>query len=188
MSVDVVRSDAPEPPEKRDNVSSVAPLASLRKRAEDARKVRYTYIPIPGFDPPASVRYRALEPEELEAITKRRSKLPDKEANKAIAADVCITACLAIFDLIDGQLVSIDPEARKRCYVDDEGNIVGDPVTFSDPRLSELLGLEDGSASKNVWELYPMGGDVLSAADKILRFSGIDADADAIEEMIRGNS
>lgn len=166
--------------------SAGAPIRSLRNRAEEARHRRFIDRPVPGYDPAIVVRYRALDPDEIEAIEKKTKKLPLMQRAKLNSARVAIAACLGIFDEVDGKKVSVDPNDPDT-YIDENDEIVGKPVIFTSPRLAELLEIEgDASATKCVFELYAVDGDVIRVGSDLVDFSGM-GDAD-VEEMIRGNS
>lgn len=121
------------------------------------------------------VSYKPIPSGKLEDIHRRRKKEKAKGRGLAINIDVLIDACVGVHERIDGELVSIDPDNRD-----------GEALTFTSPRLLELLGVESQLASDAVRELYAVtddhDGDVITAANEVMHRSGLAAAVEA-EEM-----
>jgi hypothetical protein len=135
-------------------VTGLARLAEARKAA---LATLHLDLQVPRLDPPVVVRVRPITNAEVAAITRRfrGNKTPDAPVmhNAAIIAE----ACLGVFGL------------------DENGEPVEDEADWPrfDEELAEILGLDGASSAVDVVRgLYLTDGDVASAADQIVLWSG----------------
>lgn len=143
-------------------------LTSLRARRQAAVKELHADLEVPRLDPPVYVRFRPVTQAETETVTKRFAKSKDKDKTVLINAVLLAQACQGVFEVIDGEEVSIDDQDRH-----------GDWPKFDDT-LAELLGVEATKASDVVRALYLTDADVISTAVKLAEWSGFNLEA--IEE------
>jgi hypothetical protein len=135
-------------------VTGLARLAEARKAALETLHLD---MQVPRLDPPVFVRVRPISASEIAAITKRfrGNKTPDAAVmhNAALLAEVC----LGVFG------------------VDEHGQPVEDPQDWPrfDEQLAEILGMDGASTAVDVVRgLYLTDGDVASAADRVVEWSG----------------
>ena len=124
------------------DVPASSQLARLRQKAAKARRSRYVDCHLDDIG--VVVRYGPITLDQVETVNRR--------AGSPIARNisVLVEACLAILTFDDGQLVSLDPDGT--CWVDDDGHIQGEALTFASGRTAELL--EVDCASDAVRLLY----------------------------------
>lgn len=149
------------------DVPASSQLARLRAKADAARQAQYVDCHLEPVG--MVVRYGPLTVDQIDDI-RRRSKAGAKE-NVAVLVEAC-QALLVVDD--DGQLVSLDPDGT--CYVDDDGTLQGDPVTFSSSKTAELLEVDSASAAVDL--IYGMAGRSLQVA----------RDADDVVFLSRGET
>lgn len=136
-------------------------LASLRDRVARVKETLYLDLEVPRLEPPVFVRYRPTTQGRLNAAGKLASKLSKGDDGDVVAnAGILASACIGVFEVIDGEEVSIDPEDR-----------AGDWPTFG-PHLAELLGINTRKASDVVRALYLTDGDIISTVTKLGVWSG----------------
>lgn len=139
-------------------------LARLAEARKAALEQLHLDMQVPRLDPPVFVRVRPITTPEVTAITKRfrGNKTPESTVmhNAAIIAE----ACLGVFG------------------TDDDGKPVEDPSEWPkfDEELADILGLEGASSAVEVVRaLYLTDGDVTSAAERIVKWSGFRGDDDS---------
>lgn len=141
-------------------------LASLRARRRKSVAALHFDLEVPRYDPPVFVRYKPVSQEKVEQTFKRTEKRRGQDRTVVTNAIILAEACLGVFEVIDGQEVSVDPEDRD-----------GEWPKF-DQRLGELLtSIEDGEraptkASDVVRKLYLTDGDIISTAQDLSVRSG----------------
>lgn len=136
-------------------------LASLRDRVARVKKALHLDLEVPRLDPPVFVRYRPVEQTRLNAAGKLATKLNRSNDGDVIAnASILSSACIGVFEVIDGEEVSIDPEDRH-----------GEWPNFG-PRLAELLGINTKKSSDVVRALFQTDGDIISTVSKLGVWSG----------------
>lgn len=148
-------------------------LTSLRQRRQNAVKELHTDLEVPRLDPPVYVRFRPVTQAETENVNKRFAKSKDKDKTVLINAVLLAQACKGVYEIIDGEEVSVDQDDRH-----------GDWPKFDD-HLAGLLGLKDAASAADVVRgLYLTDPDVISTAVKLAEWSGFNLEA--IEER-QGN-
>lgn len=135
-------------------------LASLRDRREKARQELHLDLAVPRLDPPVYVRFAPVEQSQINRINKRHEKSKDKDRDVIINAVILAEACRGVFEVIDDEPVSVDPDARD-----------GDWPRF-DELLADMLGLDTDKASDVVRGLYLTDGDVIATATRLAEWSG----------------
>ncbi len=132
-------------------------LARLAEARKAALETLHLDIQVPRLDPPVFVRVRPITGPEVVAITKRFRGNKSADApvmhNAAIIAEVC----LGVFG------------------TDDDGQPVEDPDEWPrfDGQLAEILGLDGASSAVEVVRgLYLTDGDIASAANRVVEWSG----------------
>lgn len=165
---------APEAGPRKIEASDTSSMGSLRDRLRQAKEERrlpkWVLAPDEGT-PGILVEYRPIDWEELEAIRKANGKGKGRKADTAAlltACDILIRCCLGIYTAHDD-----DPDERDewRPLTTDE------PTTYGSPELSAFLsdptrGVEVRTARQAVRGLYATDGDVMAAADEVVKFSG----------------
>jgi hypothetical protein len=139
-------------------------LASLRARREKAIEKLHLDLEVPRLDPQVFVRFKPVSQERLNAANKQAGKSSDKDAEVIANAGILAWACLGVFEVIDGEEVSIDVDDRE-----------GEWPKF-DKRLAGLLGVRAGKASEVVRGLYLTDGDIISTVGKLGVWSGYATD------------
>lgn len=152
-------------------------LGSLKDRRREIAESEHLTLSVPRWnDPEIVVRFKPLEHETIRSIQGRVSKAPKKEQGRAEVrahVDLLIRACDAVIARIDDESYSLRP-----------GDPHGEPTLF-DKDLAENLGLDDGATARDVVQaLYITHGDIISAANQVVRFSGYNVDA--ADEAILG--
>lgn len=158
----------------------MTPRASLRERVGKAREARYVDLPVPDLEG-VYVRYRALRAEELEANAKSASKRKDSPAVLVASVATLVDACLGVYEVRDGEGVSVvEDDAFDGAVNLETGEVSGTLPTFSDVALGEEVGAEPGRAGNVVLALYSTDGDVIGTADAVITHSGRNG-----EELLR---
>lgn len=156
-----------------DATPSVTVGGGLRGRREQAVAELFTDLKIPRYDPPIFVRFKPIEQKRIDAMTAtiERSKAKDKRvaANAALLAE----ATIGVFEVIDGEKVSVDPEDRD-----------GDWPRF-DMRLAELFEVQAVKAADVVREVYLTDGDIIATVMQVGEWSGYNLDE--IQADFEGN-
>lgn len=137
-------------------------LAGLRARRQQVVDKLYTDLAVPRYDPAVFVRFSPIADHKVNAINKQAGKSKDPERDVVANAKALADVCVGVFEVIDGEEVSIDPDDRH-----------GDWPKF-DARLAELLGMsgDASNASTVVRGLYFTDGDIMSTAQKVAEWSG----------------
>lgn len=135
-------------------------LASLRERRDAAKKRLFKDLAVPRLDPPVYVRFKPVTSHRLTAANKQSAKSGDRDADVIANAGVLVDACVGIFEVVDGEEVSLDPSDRE-----------GEWPKF-DKQLAALLGVPAGKASAVVRELYVTDGDIISTVNELALWSG----------------
>lgn len=154
-----------------------SPLASLRERRQKSVDTLFIDLEVPRYDPPLFVRFGPISDERIELINKQHAKSKDKARNVNANAVALAESCLGVFEKVDGERVSVDPENRS-----------SDPAEWLrfDKQLGALLGDPDTvTAAEVVRLLYLTDGDVLATAAKVTEWSGFSLAG--IEEDEQGN-
>lgn len=139
-------------------VPGTTPLDALKAKVEGARKTRWFDKPVPGIDQ-LVVRYGAISAAEVARIYKNRKNAPLEEQSIMVCSDICATACLGIYEVVEGELQTSGELIQSK----DEGT----PLTFA------TLGLANtGKAADEVRALYTTDGDVIGTSGRILDFNG----------------
>ena len=147
------------------------PLSSLKDRRTQIVKELYTDQRVPRWEnPQIFVRLNPINTTQMNASLKKRSnsKVPDwaLRAN----ADVIVMSCVGIYAVFEDE-----PDVKLSLR---EGDPHGTWTKF-DPDLCKALGIEEGTTDQHVNAvkgLYFTDGDIVDAADKLLRFSNISND------------
>lgn len=139
-------------------------LSRIEARRRKAAESLTLDLPVPRYDPPIYVRFRPVEPDEVEAVEKRFRGLKDKNRTVIRNAAVLVEACLGLFEK------------------DDDGSLVGlnedpDPATW--PRfteeLAEIVGVDADTAIDTVRGTYLTGYDIVNTAVRLLEWSGLES-------------
>jgi hypothetical protein len=134
-----------------ETVHGTSVMERLRAARAAAAKRTTTNIPIANYAkygaPQLVARYHVLEVDEVEEIGNRVKQQADTDGARMLygAIDVMVAACDGIFLREPGGVLEpLDPFGE------------GAPLTFSDPRLADVLGFEDpGSARGLVRGVFP---------------------------------
>lgn len=141
-----------------------SPLAGLRERRKKIADELFVDYAIPRYAPPVYVRFRPIEDAQAQKINKESGKSKDNDINVVANASALAHACIGVFEVIDGQAVSIDP--------DDRSTDPADWPTF-DARLGQLLGLPEATGAVSVVRaLYFTDGDILATSGRLAEWSG----------------
>lgn len=163
------------------DVPATSPLAGLRDRIEQARARATTDLPVSDL-PGVFVRYRALDYDTVEDVTRKHAK--QGASPKAGDRSILARACVGIFVEDDGRIVSIDPDGD--AFIDSSGTLHGTPVTFSSDRLAQLLDLEvPARPAETVPALFPRELEIGRHAQHVARFSS--GEAEAVNRAALGN-
>lgn len=149
-------------------------LSSLRSRRARVREQLHFDLEVPRYDPPVLVRYKPVPQEKIEQTFERTKKMRGKDRTAVTNAIILAGACIGVFEVIDGEEVSVDPDDR-----------AGEWPTFG-PRLAGILGEPMAKkASDVVRALYLTDGDLISTAQELAALSGYAQDQ--IERDSSGN-
>lgn len=157
-----------------------SPLAGLRAARAKVVATLHTDLPIPrleGF----GVRYGIVTQRRIDQITKKFQQSKDPDRTVIINALVLAEACLGVYQWVDGEQVSVDPEDR-----------AGEWPKFAE-RLAELLHDPDEpkpratKSSDVVRSLYLTDGDIVSTATQLAEWNGYAAEILADDEDLQGN-
>jgi hypothetical protein len=139
-------------------------LSSLRARRDAAKKGLHLDLAVPRLDPPVYVRFAPVAQAQIDRAQKRHEKSKDVDKSVIVNAVLLADACRGVFEIIDGEEVSVDDRDRD-----------GDWPLF-DERLAELLGADVTKAADVVRALYLTDGDVIATAEKLAEWSGYSAE------------
>lgn len=152
-------------------------LFSLKERRQEVLEEQILHLPVPRWENPAIVvKYKPVEHSFIRAAQERvRKASNDKKAEVELLsnADMLIRGCVAVVAVVDGKEYSLRP-----------GDEHGEPTRF-DQDLAENLGVEGigdkpPTARQVVRSLFITDGDILSAANEVVKFSGYrEAEADS---------
>lgn len=166
--------DAPE--EGYDPQVPAAPssvLTGLRERRQQVVNKLFIDLVVPRYDPPIWVRFGPISDTRVGAINKQAEKSKDPEKNVVANAVGLADVCLGVFEVIDGEKVSVDPDDRDP-----------DPANWPkfDDRLAGLLGLPGTKKAADVVRgLYLTDGDIIATSSKVAEWSGYSLDG--VEEF-----
>lgn len=136
-------------------------LADLRARRQALVESNHKDFEVPGWDqvgPPVFVRFRPVEQAAVDRINAKHADSKAEDRTVVLNAAVFVEHCVGVYQLVDGQLVSIDP---------------GQPAPKFDARLGDLLGLDpDAGAIAVVRALFAKDGDIISTAWLLNEWSG----------------
>lgn len=133
-------------------------LRSLRDRRKAAVDKLQLDLAVPRLEPRVFVRFRPITQAEITRINAQHAKSKAKDVDVIVNAVSLSTACLGIFDEVDGELVPIDG---------------ADEAPVFDERLAQLLELPEGSKAVEVVRgLYLTDGDVIAAGAELAQWSG----------------
>lgn len=148
-------------------VPASSPLASLRDRIEHARRQAVTDLPVAGLDG-VWVRYAALDHDAVDQALKKRNSSPLDGDISALAR-----ACVSILlnpEQADPELSAAFDDAAP--WLNDDGSIAGEPLTFSSDRLAVLLGLDTPARpAETVRALFPLELNISDHASHVANFS-----------------
>lgn len=140
-------------------------LASLKERRQEVIQEQVLRLPVPRWsNPEIVVLYKPVEHHIIRAAQDRVQKAP-KDKKYALEldgnADLLVRGCIGVVAVIDGQDYSLR-----------EGDPTGEPTRF-DPDLAANLGLDDNATARAVVKaLFITEGDILSAAQSLITWSG----------------
>lgn len=140
-------------------------LGQLRDRRESIRASQTLDLQVPRWDDPEIiVQYQPLEHEVIRRAQTALEKAPKGKRGQAEVdgnVDLLVRACVAVVARIDEQEYSLRP-----------GDPKGEPTTF-DPDLAQNLGMHEGATARQVVKyLFITDGDIISAAQELIRWSG----------------
>lgn len=141
-------------------------LSSLRQRRKEVKSRLFFDLEVPRYDPPIYVRYKPVSQQKIEDTYKRTDKLRGENRTVTTNAIILAEACVGVFEIIDGERVSVDPEDR------------GGEWPKFEKRLGELLtDIEDGErpptkGSEVVRKLFFTDGDIIATAQDLATKSG----------------
>lgn len=144
-------------------------LSSLKERRKEVLEAQVLRLAVPRWeDPVIVIMYKPVEHGFIKSVQTRVEKAKaDRRAEVEVEAnvDILIRGCLGVVAIVDGKEYSLRP-----------GDEEGEPTVF-DADLAENLGV-DGVGGKSptarqvVRELFITDGDILSAANELIKFSG----------------
>lgn len=149
--------------------SSPSILSSLKERRQQVLAQQVLSLPVPRWeDPVIVVKYKPVEHGFIRAGQERVKKAGNEkkaEVEVDANADMLIRGCLGVVAVVDGTEYSLRL-----------GDEQGDPTRF-DQDLAENLGVEGAggkpaTARAVVRSLFLTDGDILSAANELMKFSG----------------
>lgn len=158
--------------------SAPSVLSSLKERRQQVLEQQILSLPVPRWeDPVIVVKYKPVEHGFIRAAQDRVRKAGnDKKADVEIEAnaDMLIRGCVGVAAIVDGKEYSLRPG-------DEEGEL-----TVFDKDLADNLGVEGvggkpPTARAVVRSLFITDGDILSAANELVKFSGYrETEADTV--------
>lgn len=156
------------------NTGGLSILGSLKERRQQVLEEQVLTLPVPRWEDPAiSVKYKPVEHTLIRQTQTRVDGIKDKakkfEAEVDGNADLLIRGCVAVVAILGGREYSLRPDDPH-----------GEPTTF-DGDLAQNLGLGDrASAREVVRALFIAQGDIMSASQALVQFSGYrETEADA---------
>lgn len=129
-------------------------LAALKARRESGREQRHLDLRVPGMEPPLYVRYGPIPKGVAESITEKWRTRKDRDRTVKREAQLLTEACRGLFEIVDGEKVSIDPDDRH-----------GEWPRF-DENLARLIGSSEVSAVGLLREVYEEDGDIIAASTR----------------------
>ena len=144
-------------------------LGSLKERRQEVLEAQVLDLPVPRWtDPVIVVRYKPVEHGFIRRAQDAVNNAPKREKYETELngnADILIRGCVAVVAVVDGQEYSLR-----------EGDSDGEPTVF-DEDLALNLGVEGAggkrpTAREVVRALFITQGDILSAAQGVVEFSG----------------
>lgn len=159
--------------ERVEDTRGLSILASLKERRQQVIEEQVLTLPVPRWtNPEIVVRYRPVEHSYIRAAQDRLAKAPkDRRYEMEVDgnADILIRGCIEVVAVIDGEEYSLRPDDPH-----------GEPTVF-DSDLASNLGLDDRTTARQVVRaLFVTQGDILSAAQSLIQWSGYkETEADA---------
>lgn len=147
-----------------DDTAAATVAGALRARREQAKAQLHTDLRIPRYDPPIYVRFKPVPQSRIDAMNKAAEKSKAKDSTVAANAAILADATIGVFEVIDGEKVSIDPADRD-----------GEWPRF-DSTLAELFEVQATKAADVVREVYMTDGDIIATVTQIGVWSGFNLD------------
>ncbi len=140
-------------------------LTSLKERRTEILEEQVLTLPVPRWtNPEIYVKYRPVEHHFIRAAQDRVAKAPKGSRYEMEVdgnADILVRGCVGVVAVIDDQEFSLRPDDPH-----------GDPTLF-DADLAANLGLGDRATARQVVrELFVTEGDILSASQSLVQWSG----------------
>lgn len=145
--------------------TEATPLIALRQRRQEIIDELYMDLRVPRWDDPEIyVRFKPVSASRLNGAIERRRKQKADNWSILANADMLVDACVGIYASFDGG------ETQYSLRLDDpEGK-----WTKFDHELASALGLDDAkSAAEACLGLYLTEGDLIDAANRLFKWSGI---------------
>lgn len=169
------------------------PTPTLRRSLKDrrAKAVGELFLdrPVPRLEPQVWVRFKPIGSARIEAINKAAAKSKDPDKNVVGNARALAESCIGLFEKIDGELRSLDPDDDRAVQIPDDPKATLPPIPDDWPRFDEslarLLGVPFITATNIVRELYLTDGDIVSEAGELTVWSGYAGHE--IDEEFAGN-
>jgi hypothetical protein len=140
------------------------PLISIKARREQIVNDLFVDLQVPRWDEPEIfVRFKPISAVKFAAAMERRRKSKAENWTILANADMLIEACIGIYAMINGD---------ENKYSLRNGDQLGNWTRF-DTDLSEALGLPVERAVDVCQSLYLTEGDLIEAANKLFRWSGL---------------
>lgn len=146
---------------------------SLKARREAAVEDLHLDLKIPRYDPPIYVRFKPVEQKRIDAMRAAVEKGKAKDKTVAANAALLAEATIGLFEIVDGEKVSIDPSDRD-----------GEWPVF-DMRLAELFEVQAVKAAEVVRAVYLTDGDIIATVMQVGDWSGYNLDE--IQADFEGN-
>jgi hypothetical protein len=149
-------------------VIEATPLIALRQRRQELIDEMYMDLRVPRWDnPEVYVRFKPVSASRLNTAIERRRKQKAENWSILANADMLVDACVGVYASFDGG------QTQYSLRLDDaEGS-----WTKFDHDLAAALGLEDAkSQAETCLGLYLTEGDLIDAANRLFKWSGIVVD------------
>ena len=147
------------------------PLRSLKDRRTQIVTDLYTDLRVPRWEnPQIFVRFNPINTTKMNASLKQRSNSKVADWPLRANTDVLVDSCIGIYAVYED-----DPEVKLSLR---DGDSHGSWTKF-DPDLCDALGINPGDKDQTVQAvkgLYFTYGDIVDAAERLLRFSNISND------------
>lgn len=147
--------------------------SNLKARRDTAIKELFTDLKIPRYDPPIYVRFKPVPQSRIDRMNKQAENSKEKDATVTANAAILADATLGVFEVIDGEKVSVDPNDRD-----------GEWPKF-DSALAELFEVKATKAGEVVRAVYMTDGDIIATVTQLGVWSGFNLDA--IKADFEGN-